>query len=444
LKIDFQKITASMAGIILIAGTSLSAATLTVGPGKQFKNIEAANAAAKDGDTIEVYPLPDGKAYQRTAVQVRRRGLRFIGKTGQKGKRIKISGKGYNYSGRGRVPRAIFQFNAGADGCSLEGFELTDAHNTGSYNGAGVRINRASHITIGDCEIHKNDMGIMAAGDGTSKTARNLLIENCIIHHNGNAKDPGQNHNLYLGGTSITLRFCEVYSSLTGHNVKSRAHFNRIEYCYIHDSANREFDLVDARDTAAPNSDSVLIGNIIVKARPIKGNKGVIHFGQDGGGKHNGRIYLVHNTIITPYITPVVYLSTAEGRASLINNIIWDGGARQNNQVLVGVRKGVLGKRADGSNNWLEARFSSFKVFGVIGRSRQSPPFVAPDKRDYHLRGSDKQFIDAGLSLSEIALPSTPFARSKSKLELWQYRHPAAGERRTVKNLPDLGAYESN
>jgi len=64
----------------------------------------------------------------------------------------------------------------------------------------------------------------------------------------------------------VTLSACEVHSSLTGHNVKSRAHFTRVEYCYIHDSANREFDLVDAKATPpSKGSDAVLLGNIIVK-----------------------------------------------------------------------------------------------------------------------------------------------------------------------------------
>ena len=106
--------------------------------------------------------------------------------------------------------------------------------------------------------------------------------------------------------------------------------------------------------------------------------------------------------------------------------------------------------QAVGSNNWLAAGFSRFKAFGTIGRSRQAPPFAAPKKNNYHLIGQDKQFIDVGLPLSKITLPATPFAKSSAqsskkpdaKLQLWQYRHPAGGERRVVNGSPDLGAYE--
>jgi len=134
-----------------------------------------------------------------------------------------LSGTGFYYSGVGRVPRAIFQFNKGADHCTLDGFVLLGAHNK-SHNGAGVRINQANHIVLRKCDIHGNDMGIMSNGDGTLETGVNQLIENCEIHHNGSLEEPGYNHNLYLGGTSATIQFCEIHHSITGHNVKSRAH----------------------------------------------------------------------------------------------------------------------------------------------------------------------------------------------------------------------------
>ena len=248
-----------------------------------------------------------------------------------------ISGKGFNYSGAGSTPRAIFQFNPGADGCVLDGFELTAAHND-SHNGAGVRINGSNNVTVRNCAIHNNDMGVMSNGDGSATKAVNQRIERCQIHHNGDPSQPGYNHNLYLGGTSVTLRFCEVNSSLTGHNVKSRAHYTRVEYCYIHDSANREFDLVDAADTARPESDAVLLGNIIVKSPQCKGNRAVIHFGQDGGKERDGTLYMAFNTVVTPFASAVVELSTPKAKAVMVGNLVSDGGHRQDNQTLAVVR----------------------------------------------------------------------------------------------------------
>ena len=252
------------AGGIVLGGDSAESATLEVGPGKRFERIEDANAKAADGDVILVYPRLDGRPYEKTAVFVRRSRLAFRAVPVEGEKWVAVSGEGFDYSGKGSVPRAIFQFNRETDGCVLEGFELSGAHNE-SLNGAGVRVNQANFVTIRNCHIHANDMGVMSNGDGTADTGVDLRIEYCIIHRNGSLDDPGYNHNLYLGGTSVTLSCCEVHSSLTGHNLKSRAHYTRVEYSYIHHSANREFDLVDSVDTERADSHAVLMGNVIVK-----------------------------------------------------------------------------------------------------------------------------------------------------------------------------------
>jgi len=42
------------------------AATLEVGPGKRFQQIEVASAQAREGDVILVYPLADDQPYQKT------------------------------------------------------------------------------------------------------------------------------------------------------------------------------------------------------------------------------------------------------------------------------------------------------------------------------------------------------------------------------------------
>ncbi|MFO1529574.1 MAG: right-handed parallel beta-helix repeat-containing protein [Kiritimatiellia bacterium] len=153
--------------------------------------------AAAPGDVILVHPQAGNQAYQKVALAVNTPRL-TIKAAGGAGERIPLNGAGGDYSGRGPVPRAIVQFNPGADGCVLEGFELLGAHNE-SHNGAGVRINQADDVTIRSCDIHHNDMGIMSNGDAAQGAAGNQLIENCLVHHNGDPQEPGQNHNLYLG-----------------------------------------------------------------------------------------------------------------------------------------------------------------------------------------------------------------------------------------------------
>lgn len=346
-----------------LCATGASAATLEVGAGKSCGRIEDALALAAPGDQIVVFARAANAPYEKVALQIKMPRLTIRAADAQSF--IKLDGTGFDYSGAGPTPRAIVQFNAGADGCVLEGFELANARND-SCNGAGVRINQANDITIRRCKIHDNDMGIMSNGAVAAHSGANQLIEGCTITDNGTGKQPGYNHNLYLGGTSVTVRGCEIARSLTGHNLKSRAHLNWIEYNYIHDSANRELDLVDEKgNTDVPASHAILLGNIIVKKiEHMDGNKTAVHFGQDGKQNHTGMLYLVHNTIVTPYISPVVDLSAPGAGAVFINNLIADGGAKQAG-VLAAVRNGATLVRVSGQGNELAVAFRAKAPMGV-------------------------------------------------------------------------------
>jgi hypothetical protein len=440
---------------VLAFAVSGHPATLDVGPGQTFARIEDANTSAKPGDVILVHPLPNGKPYEKTAVFVRQKNVTFRAATvrdaekgtGRHTARVKISGKGFDYSGRGSTPRAIFQFNPGTDDCLLEGFDLSGAHNA-SHNGAGVRINQANHVTIRNCNIHDNDMGIMSGGDAKAGMGINQRIEFCTIHHNGDLSHPGYNHNLYVGGTSVTLSHCEVHSSLAGHNVKSRAHHTRVQYSYIHHSANREFDLVDSNNTALPNSHAVLMGNVVVKDPKCKGNRAVVHFGQDIGGQRNGTAYLLYNTIVTPFISPVLELSSPNAKAHLVGNLVSDGGTRQGGQKIAAARNGAQLHNVTGTYNWLSGGFPGtgdtrldpktnlVKRIGV-------PTFIAPSDHNYRLTRQVAKMARTRLGAKDIQVPPVPGAApSENEPALaWQYHHPADREARPKEKTLTLGAY---
>lgn len=422
-----------LSGIYLAVCTPVAlAATLEVGPGKRFTRIEEANANAREGDRIVVHPLPDGQPYPKTAVLVTVAKVTFRGEAGSAGGRVAVSGNGGDHSGIGRVPRAIFQFNPGADGCVLEGFDLSGAHNA-SHNGAGVRIQGANDITVRDCGIHHNDMGIMSNGDGSTTAGANQFIERCNIHHNGDFGEPGQNHNLYLGGAGVTLFGCEVHSSLTGHNVKSRAGFTAVVACHIHHSNNREFDLVDAVETERPGSDALLAGNLIVKDPACSGNRAVIHFGQDGGKAHHGTLTLLNNTIITPFLSPVVDLSAKGARARLVKNLIADGGSGQRRMVLVAARAGADPNHAGGAGNLLAAGFDPLPP----GFPRDANPggavmslFTGPQRGDYHLTESGVrlarlEIAGDGLEIGGFPVPAACGMRGGKFGLVWEFKSPA-------------------
>ncbi|MBN8458014.1 MAG: hypothetical protein J0M04_09250 [Verrucomicrobia bacterium] len=406
----------------------LLGATLEVGPGKRFERIEQANAAAREGDVVLVHPLANGSPYRAVSVSVNVPKVTFRGVPGSAGGRIVVSGEGGDHSGIGRVPRAIFQFNPDADGCVLEGFDLSGAHNA-SHNGAGVRIQSANDVTVINCEIHHNDMGVMSNGDGSRTAGANQFIERCGIHHNGDFKEPGQNHNLYLGGAGVTLFGCEVHSSLTGHNVKSRAGFTAVIACHIHHSNNREFDLVDAAETERPGSDALLAGNLIVKDPECSGNRAVIHFGQDGGKNHDGTLTLLNNTIVTPFLSPTVDLSAPGARVRLVGNIVADGGSGQRRMVLVAARNGADLTNCIGTENRLAAGFDPLPP----GVSRAANPatavmgmFADPGRGDYHPNDAAAPLTKGkDLGIAKLPIPAVCGMRDGKFALVWEYQAPA-------------------
>lgn len=448
---------ALVASAIPALSGSATAATLSVGPGHTFATPAEALARAKAGDTIEVHPRADQQPYEPVALFVSVPRLTFRGVRGKDGAgpRVALSGKGFEYSGRGRVPRAIIQFLKGADGGRVEGFLLSGAKNT-SHNGAGVRVDKANDVTIVDCEIRGNEMGIMSNGDGGGELMKNLVIERCEIHRNGAPEDPGLNHNLYLGGASAHLRFCDVHHSLTGHNVKSRARRTVVEACWIHDSANRELDLVDAGDTERPKADALLLGCVIAKDPKCKGNRGLIHFGQDGGKDHRGTLHIVNCTIVMPFKSPLVELSAPSAKAVIASCLISAGPGKERHQTLIGtrakgtkagstVRRCLLPEAYRKDVEGLDKMDS--KAAGAVIFTHKAPSFRAPKRGDYRVRSAHPALRRGGLPLDELRLPefpTLPLLKLKGPGPPWQFspdKHGApAGRERKDGKRPDIGA----
>lgn len=423
--------------------------TLEVGPGRSHERIEDALEAAQPGATILVYPRLEGVPYEQVACYVAKPDITLRAVPSEDGGHVTLSGEGFDYSGVGRTPRAIVQFMPGADRCRLEGFELHSASN-GSHNGAGVRIAGANHVTISHCDIHGNDMGIMSNGDGTLERGLNQVIEYCHIHHNGNEEEPGLNHNLYLGGASVTVRYCEVSHSITGHNLKSRAHHTRVEACFLHDSSNRELDLVDGRETELEGSHAVLLANLIVKAEGMSGNRSVIHFGQDGGGARNGTLHLAFNTVVTPYRSPLVHLSAPGTSAVFVGNILWDRGAG-GSQVLVAATHGADLERVEGERNWLASGFEELgetklsRKTSFIARRGANPGFVDAEEGDYRIIRKARRVLDAGPRRGDVSLPPVPGAAPPAgdaePFRAWEYGPGQTRVKRKDTGRLDLGAF---
>ena len=270
---------------IFALGAGLArAAVYHVGAGGAYPTFQSLPRLAP-GDVVEVAPGTYHEYVRWTASGTVAQPITLRG-TGL----VTIDGAGLVVTGAGPVPRALFQIEG--DHYRIEHLHFTHAAN--GENGAGIRVTgHARDTVVRDCQIDHNEMGMMSDGND------DLLIEFCDIGFNGNSIHfAGYAHNLYLAGRNTTIRFCNIHDADGGMNVKSRGHFLALLYNRIVDSDGGELSLVDSDETAVPNSNVVLIGNLIRSKPDRKGNTHkFIDFGQESGHRV-GMLTMINNTLL--------------------------------------------------------------------------------------------------------------------------------------------------
>ena len=123
-------------------------------------------------------------------------------------------------------------------------------------NGSGIRF-FGRNLTVRDSYFHDNEDGVLTWTAPDS----DILIERSVFAHNG-AGD-GQSHNIYIGNIrNFTLRFSHSHDSVRGHEVKSRARINHIEYNRLtdEDDGNSSY-LVDLPEGGY----AYVVGNVLEK-----------------------------------------------------------------------------------------------------------------------------------------------------------------------------------
>jgi hypothetical protein len=267
-------------------------------------------------------------------------------------------------------------------------------------------------------------MGMMSSSND------NLLVEYSEIAFNGTPHFDGYSHNFYLAGGKSVVRFCYIHDAPNGQNFKTRGHYTELLYNYIADSNEGEVGPVDGADTAAPNSNMTMIGNVVVSKANRTGNTGkFINFGQDSGGSHNGTLYLINNTLIAG--SPSIQFLTAnasDGKIVAINNIFRGSAV---------ITPSSDYPRVTGENNFVGAGAVIPPGFTTTVTG-PDPGFVDPAQRNFHLTASSicrniaeqsPVYVD-GIGISFSGVP------------VFEYVNHTSGTNRFSDGLLDVGAYE--
>jgi len=311
-------------------------------------------------------------------------------------------------------------------------------------NAAPVWIEKGENITIRNCTLHDGGNGLFVSSSD-SIISRNILVEGCHIHSNGNTNSLYE-HNVYTAALGITFQYNRLgplREGCPGNNLKDRSAGLVIRYNWI-EGGNRQLDLVDAEDSPVLRNDARyrsthVYGNVLLESF-ADGNKQIVHYGGDSGAEadyRKGTLYFYNNTVVSkrPDQTTLFRLSTNDEHADVRNNILYV--TQNGNSLSLADQHG----RFTLSHNWLKKNWRlSFSTFGGSLTNDTTniefltvPGFVDAPNNDFRLL-RDSACVDAGGILPAVLLPDNAVER--------QYIRHQKSEPRPDSGPIDIGAFE--
>jgi tetratricopeptide repeat protein len=361
------------------SGTPSGRRVLKVGPGQQLQLPSDAARVAQDNDIIEI----EGGRYAGDVALWKQSGLLLRGVN---------SRPHLDSQGRTAQEQGIWVFRG--NDIVVENIEFSGAKSR-TRNGSGIRF-FGRNLTVRESYFHDNEDGVLTwnAPDG------DILIERSVFARNG-AGD-GQSHNIYIGRVrTFTLRFSYSHDSVSGHEVKSRARINRIEYNRLTDEENGNSSyLIDLPEGGF----GYVLGNVLEKGERTE-NPNAISFAAELRDVKEGGLWVVNNSFYNRRVDGTFVANRSKLPALVVNN------------VLAGFPAVLLDGPGEDRNNFRQARTA----------------MVDPGAYDFRLT-PDSPLIDMG---------QDPGAADS--FALWpqfEYVHPASGRPRQRIAVLDAGAYE--
>ena len=367
--------------------TSAQAITWTVGPGQTYTAPSQVSELVNDGDTVNIL----AGTYPSDVARWQADDLVLRGAGGM----AHLESNGNAWGGK-----AIWVIQG--DRTTIERIEFSECE-VPDENGAGIR-QEGSGLTVRHCYFHHNQNGILA-GTVNPSTMR---IEYSEFGHNGFGD--GFTHNLYINNIdSLIFRFNYSHHAIVGHELKSRARVNVIEY----NRFSNEADGNASREIDLPNGgQAYLIGNVILQG-PLGENSNLVGFGMEGltnPGPHE--LYAVNNTLVNEQTVGSFFQMPETAFLKAYNNIIAGGGS------------------------FMSAWPSNIDTLANLRRT-DITACGFNDASNYDYR------IDDGSPAHSSGFPAGLANNGYPLVALFEYVHPTNGVERCQHALLDAGAFET-
>ena len=247
--------------LLAVSALPACAATVTVGPGKQYATVSAAVAAASGGDEIDVSAGTYTNDFSNITVP-----LTLVAVGGRVLLRATED-----------VPNEKGIWVTSAD-VTATGFDFAGARTTNEagQNAAGIRY-QGGNLTLHACWFHNNQEGLLA----DAVPAGNIAIYNSEFGRNGDATGPGAGytHDIYVNQVaSLYVESSWFHDARIGHDFKTRAAETTIVNSRFTDlptsTASYSID--------APNGGVVSITGSSIQQGQASQNPVIVSFGEEG------------------------------------------------------------------------------------------------------------------------------------------------------------------
>jgi len=224
----------------------------------------------------------------------------------------------------------------------------TGATATYDYFSAGIYAVRVHNLTVENCEITGNGLGVFTntKGDTPDGYSANIVIRRNRIYNNGN---PGRQteHNLYVQARRALYEGNYIGQTVGGSSLKDRSSGTVIRYNKILASA-RALDLVETEEEYYSNlrndplyNHAWVYGNIIINDNqlPYGSSVNLIHWGFDNdlAKSRAGTLFFYQNTLVNRVAQNVFWYTVpfqigTDGRAptgikvEAASNVFWQQG----------------------------------------------------------------------------------------------------------------------
>lgn len=382
----------------ILMANQITATTWQVGPTRSYLYCSQVAPLVQDGDTVAI----DFAVYVNDPqVEWTANNLYIVGVGGRP--RLEAGSIIANDVSNGK---GIF-VTSGA-GITIENIEFALAQ-VPDHNGAGIR-QQGPDLQVINCRFDGNEMGILAGNISNCTT----IIEYTEFLNGGSALNPGYQHNVYINHIdTLVFRYNYSHDAIAeGHELKSRANYNFIEYNRIANETS-----VDSRTIDLPNGGtSVIVGNIVEQG-PNSANSNLLGYGLEGlTNPAPHALYVAHNTFVNKKPTgSFIQLANGTDSLYLCNNIL--AGAHTGGYLL-------------GTPDVLDS------TGNMLADLVTDPGFVDPVVYDYHLQ--------AGSSARDHSSPLNKVVLGHSLDATLEYVDQCDHSIRPSDGIPDAGAFEYN